>query len=885
MDIRRSKLLNARTGQFLRNDGSGDWAQLMTVASTDALPDFEADFELGEENQLATIRFTDIDNDKQIDLVRSTPTATTIYRNQGMGGFVVEDDVEDIGAGFLEDGLQLADMNGDGLLDAVQLLPGQLRYRLNLGRGTWAPWKTVVDLPITPGNIGLVQLEDLNGDALSDLVIVSGSSVQYALNRNGERFFAIEQFTSAEVDGELPERAPNTSVLYADMNGNGSSDIVWTDSNGRVTFLELFPVRPNLLSRIENGLGSVTEVTYGTSVEHMARDGGSDAWAHRLPHPMLVVDRIDTYDLLTDIHEITQFQYHDGFYDGIEKQFRGYARVESNLLGDASQEPGITRYLYDVGASDPYRNGLLLEQQVESGSRVLSESRTTYEDCPLSGVPNTTELPVRYVCSTHTSTLEREGSDPSDWVTLENHSTYDGYGNVTLSASLGVTQIGSGGCAPCERDASVFGEPCGPQCIGDEMYTETRYVSPDNTGGRWLLNAPTRERMWGREGSDLIKETQTYYDGAAFEGLPSGQLTEGRISRVTHNINPGSDAVITSARYAYNDHGQVIETLDPLGTPDGHTHRRRYSYDAENLRVVRVEVLLEDPQNQPYSLVRDIQYEPLFDKPVESTAWMRMEQGQSVSARRSSFFTYDTFGRIISRVLPGGDSIDSPTEVYTYELNNPISRIIVRKRSQLDGPLDLESIRCIDGRGRTFQTRTRLEAERYQVTGFTRFNVRSGPVEVYQPYTSPSAHCDTAPPANLLATTHRYDATYRSIEVTQPDAGLYGAPSLTRTVYGPLTTMQFDPEDNDPGSPHAGTPTVQRTDGQGRLVAIERYLTPDTPTTTTLTYDELGRMRGYIDPAGHEKIQEYDLLGRISRVLDPNTTDETTYQYDAASNL
>jgi len=49
-------------------------------------------------------------------------------------------------------------------------------------------------------------------------------------------------------------RGGTTTVAYADMNGNGSHDVVWIDSSG-VKFLELFPVRPNLLARVENGIG------------------------------------------------------------------------------------------------------------------------------------------------------------------------------------------------------------------------------------------------------------------------------------------------------------------------------------------------------------------------------------------------------------------------------------------------------------------------------------------------------------------------------------------------------------------------------------------------------------------------------------------------------
>ena len=46
------------------------------------------------------------------------------------------------------------------------------------------------------------------------------------------------------------------------------------------------------------------------------------------------------------------------------------------------------------------------------------------------------------------------------------------------------------------------------------------------------------------------------------------------------------------------------------------------------------------------------------------------------------------------RVRPGGDSLASPSESYGYLLGNPVSQVFVRKRSQVGGPLDIETIRC-----------------------------------------------------------------------------------------------------------------------------------------------------------------------------------------------
>src|SRR5690606_37371338 len=96
---------------------------------------------------------------------------------------------------------------------------------------------------------------------------------------------------------------------------------------------------------------------------------------------------------------------------------------------------------------------------------------------------------------------------------------------------------------------------------------------------------------------------------------------------------------------------------------------------------------------------------------------------------------------------PGGDTLQSPTMAVEYALGNPTSRVIVRRRSQVGSPdFDMETASCADGRGRTYQTRTRIAPGSYQVDGLTTFNLRSKPVEVFQPYTSNVAGCETTAP-------------------------------------------------------------------------------------------------------------------------------------------
>jgi len=878
-------LINASTGDIFVNTGQGDWSEATTLGSVAALPDLDADLDVSD-GELTTLRFIDYDNDKRIDLLQSTPGSVTVYRN-GANGFETDTLGDVWGVDLASDALDMADMNGDGLLDLVQLLPGQIRYRLNAGWGRFLDWKLVDGMPFTSQEYGFVELQDLNGDGLADVVVVAGNEVRWALARNEDAAWNMGSMTA--VDGQvLPQRTLDTTVLYADMNANGSQDVVWIDGAGEVTYLELFPVRPNLLTRIENGIGMVQDVAWTTSAEQMARDGGPEAWQYRLPYPMAVVASIDIYDELTDQHDVEEFTYRDGYYDGIEKQFRGFALVAKRLPGDDQQEEGLTESTYEVGADDRYRKQLMVAQTTSSAERVIADRTWEFTDCPLEGVPAPDAMPdlaIRYVCHVATETVIKEGASAEEWVTTRVEHTYDGYGNRTLSAELGVVARGGGGCASCDRPETEFGTPCDATCWGDEKYTETTFVPPTATGGRWILRKPSEQRVYGRPGSARVAVSRTYYDGPAFTGLPAGELSEGKVTRVDKLVD-GSGRELHAERFAHDEDGNVVQLLDPLGVPNGDERRRAYVYDQDGLRVVQVDMYLEDAVGQAYQLRQTVEYERDFDQPVRAHDWVRVVDGAVTSQTRETLWSYDEFGRVATRVEPGEDTLESPTESYVYELTRPSPRIVVRKRSQAGGDWDIEEARCHDGRGREIQRRTQVSEGNYHVTGFTLYSERSAKTVVYQPYRGASAACDAAPPDGTLATRTRYDVHYRPVEVTHPDAEVYGGEASTvQTAYGPLTVTMADEEDSDPQSPHAGTVTVRFSNGLEKVTAVERRLADGTTATTTMAYDSLGHLQSVTDADGHVRRFERDFLGRPVTITDPNATAPWTQEHDDANNL
>ena len=840
----RTDMVDSELGLVLWNHGAGDW-------DAEEQPD---GFNLPNLADDANLRFFDFDDDKLIDALHADRTGSWVYANRGEGRFErVDLDAESIGASFVEDALSLADMNGDGLLDCVRQATGLFAYRTNLGFGRFAPWLEMSGLPanFAPG----VELVDLNGDGLTDLVSVLGDDVRYAMNRNGKSF-ASESSLRDDAGIDVPVRDPGTSVRFADMNASGSTDIVYVSSSGAVTYLELFPERPNLLTRIDNGIGKVIDVAYGASARHMQADGGVDAWDYRLPQVMVTVDEVSVRDERSGVEQRQLIHYSNGYYDGTERQFQGYRDVAVSVPGDESAESGSVRYVFDVGVDDPYRKGLLLSQVNESDGDVITSVENGYDDCEVAEVDDASPA-VRYVCQTASTrqVVERESSSRS--VTTRENYGYDAYGNRSLNERLGMTEVD-----------------------GDESYEETTFIAPSPTGP-WLLDKPSRVVRSNTSDGALKSDERFYYDGEPFRGLAAGRLTQGLLTRVSARVSDAGDAFVDRERYAYDENGAVVASLDANG------HRRNFEYDPTGRLLRSEELVFDDAGHDAYSLRITADYDPLLDTMVRASAWMRFVGGEAMSEERPTRYDWDEFGRLIAVARPG-DSLDEPTDTYSYRLSATESSITHRARSQSGGEFDIESVQCFDGLGRALEKRQRVKSGTYQVSGLSEFNTLGLPFREYQPSLSDSARCGEPDP-DVLFTSTSYDATGRPLSIESPDAALYDTSSRKTFRYLPLRVEVWDEEDTDPMSPHFETPTVVESDGLGRKVRLERLIhDPDggsTPARVSLElhYDALSRFSGYTDAAGNQKLQEYDLLGRVLRVVDPDSG-TSEFGYDDAGN-
>jgi hypothetical protein len=70
-------------------------------------------------------------------------------------------------------------------------------------------------------------------------------------------------------------------------------------------------------------------------------------WASKLPFPVHVVERVEHLDHVTRQRYVQHFAYHHGYFDGHEREFRGFGMVESWDTGsfeDFSSDAGLFHF-------------------------------------------------------------------------------------------------------------------------------------------------------------------------------------------------------------------------------------------------------------------------------------------------------------------------------------------------------------------------------------------------------------------------------------------------------------------------------------------------------------------------------------------------------------
>jgi RHS repeat-associated protein len=797
------------------------------------------------------VRLVDLDGDRRVDLLQTTPSSTFLWLARADGSWPESADIvidtPAVGGPLMFDNprVHLGEMSGDQLQDLVFAANGLVVYYPHNGLGEFDEPIVMANPPddLGPDDV-MLELGDINGDGLDDILQPGNRFVRYWLNL-GDDSFGEPVFLN---DTPAYNQA-TTAVRLADMDGDGAIELLFADSTRSeeeaYQYVD-FSVKqqPFLLNSIANGLGRTIRIEYASSTSMYSADWqAGQPWTTTLPFPVQVVSQQRVLDANSGDQYVTEYHYRDGYYDGVEREFRGFGETRVREIGDTNAPTSVVRRVYDLGIADESRKGLLLTQEnLAEDSSCAGDYRGCFERIVNTVTSRTlltspAGLSVRYSFISQTDNQIYEQQPVP--VILRSQFDRDDFGNLILDANYG--QV-------CDDDLA---------CGDDELLTRTEYAL---NAEAWIVNKPMRVRKSDLAGA-FVAEKTLFYDGSPYVGLSPGEITRGELMRQEDSLGPaGDNRFIPTQRHTYDRYGNLIGILD---ANDGLT---TITYDSQSATYPVLERIQIDEE-------RSLSYAASYDYRYGTVATATDFNGHA------STYRYDPFGRLTSIVLPG-DTLVLPTQRFRYDLGSPRSAIVTEQRER-SGEVDvLTSIAYFDGLGRKLQERAEAEDGQVAVTEATRFNARQAPIENIQPYFDTSLSF-ALPSDTISRTTTVYDAQERPISVTHPDG------PATATRYHPLHHISYDEEDTRTDSPHVDTPTTRSYDGLGRLVAVEelnRVSGKIEPIATQYSYDRLGNLTGIVDAQGNRKTISYDGLSRKVRSDDPNRG-VTTYSYDDNGNL
>ena len=227
--------------------------------------------------------------------------------------------------------VRLADMTGDGLNDIVLVHSGRIDYWPNLGYGRFGRRVTMAQSPRLPYNVDprRLFLADLDGSGCADLVYVDFDSVHFWFNQSGNSWSEEQSIQGTPYVSDL------SSIQFADFFGTGTTSLIWSydylqQSRGNYKVLDFCGgKKPYLLSEMKNNMGATTRVQYASSTKFYLEDKeAGKPWATNLPFPVQVVEKSEIIDHISKTKLVTTYKYHHGYYDGREREFRGFGRVD-----------------------------------------------------------------------------------------------------------------------------------------------------------------------------------------------------------------------------------------------------------------------------------------------------------------------------------------------------------------------------------------------------------------------------------------------------------------------------------------------------------------------------------------------------------------------------
>lgn len=310
-----------------------------------------------------TTEFLDLEGNGRFDAV-TWQNPPVLYPGAGLEGFKVAAALElprdHFPIGTVNDEhcwVGFSDLFGDGLKHRVQVTNDSVHCWPNLGNGRFGKMISFAKAPIfvQPDTrekffSSRLFLVNITGSGGVDLIYVGCATLCFYFNKG--RSFSDPYRIS------LPESYSTTDTLqFIDLLGRGAIGLLFSQNGYEPQhyYIQLTDHSfPFLMTEVDHGTGAKTTITYQSAINTYLEDLKEHSTRlpqHKLPFAKAVISVITVTDKVTNQSYTQRYRFHDGYYDGVEREFVGFSLVEHwDSENDEYTLPVYSKNWFHVGS-------------------------------------------------------------------------------------------------------------------------------------------------------------------------------------------------------------------------------------------------------------------------------------------------------------------------------------------------------------------------------------------------------------------------------------------------------------------------------------------------------------------------------------------------------
>ncbi|NNA56988.1 SpvB/TcaC N-terminal domain-containing protein [Pseudomonas koreensis] len=272
------------------------------------------------------------------------PQAVRLYANQREAGFGAATDVEHLAdddrlpliSNARHELVLLGNLLGSDMTELCRIRHDEIRCWPNLGHGRFGKSRRISGpvFPYEHFDAARVRIADLDGSGAPALIYLNSDGFDIYLNRGGAGL-ETEAVHVPWPEGVRYDRL--CQVTFADLQGLGCASLMLTvpHMTPRHWRYDFVSAKPYLLTASNNNMGCSAQVVYRSSAQ-VWLDEKSELRAQypdrvaacHLPFPVQLVSQQMQLDEVTGNRLTQRFDYREGTYDGREREFRGFGRLQ-----------------------------------------------------------------------------------------------------------------------------------------------------------------------------------------------------------------------------------------------------------------------------------------------------------------------------------------------------------------------------------------------------------------------------------------------------------------------------------------------------------------------------------------------------------------------------